>query len=87
MGYQIKKIPSGDLGTDATVQEMEKLIREGVKEPLVRELALGLVRGIAPKDYMGEISRIFQWVQQNIRYTKDPCRPGAPAVSQEAFTR
>jgi hypothetical protein len=72
MPYQIKQIPSGDLGTDATVQEMEKLIREGVKEPLVRELALGLIRGIAPRDYMGEISRIFQWVQQSIRYTKDP---------------
>lgn len=72
MEYKIKTIPSGDLGTDATVSEMEKLIRDGVKEPLVRELAIGLVRGIAPKDYMGEISRIFQWVQQNIRYTRDP---------------
>jgi len=72
MNYQIKQIPSGDLGTDVTVQEMEKLIRDGVKTPLVRELALGLIRGIAPKDYMGEISRIFQWVQQNIRFTKDP---------------
>lgn len=26
------------------------------------------------KDYVGEIKALFEWVQRNVRYTRDPCR-------------
>jgi hypothetical protein len=29
---------------------------------------------VKPKDYRGEIKALFEWVQQNVRYTKDPVR-------------
>jgi len=72
MGYEIKQIPFGDAGTDATVKEMEKMIRDGVKDPLIRETAIGIVRGLPGKDYLGEIFRIYNWVKQNVRFTRDP---------------
>ncbi len=28
----------------------------------------------SPKDYLGEIQALFEWVQKNVRYTKDPYR-------------
>ena len=31
-----------------------------------------LDRGIRPKDYLGEVRALFEWVQRNVRYTKDP---------------
>ena len=31
-----------------------------------------LARGVAPKDYIGEIDALFRWVQRHVRYTKDP---------------
>jgi hypothetical protein len=31
-----------------------------------------LARGVPAKDYLGEIKAIFEWVQQAVRYTKDP---------------
>lgn len=72
MDYEIKQIPFGDAGTDATVREMEKMIRDGVKDPLIRETAIGIVRGLPGKDYLGEIFRIYNWVKQNVRFTRDP---------------
>jgi hypothetical protein len=51
---------------------MEKMIRDGVKDPLIRETAIGIVRGLPGKDYLGEIFRIYNWVKQNVRFTRDP---------------
>ena len=29
---------------------------------------------VRPKDYLGEVKALFEWVQQNVRYTKDTFR-------------
>lgn len=70
------RIPKGYLGTNKTVQHMQVLIRAGVKDFYVRQKAIDilLARGVKPKDYLGEIKTLFEWVQGNIRYTKDPFR-------------
>lgn len=69
-------IPKGYVGTTRTVQHMQKLIREGVKNFYVRQKAIDILleKGIKPKDYLGEITALFEWVQRNVRYTKDPFR-------------
>lgn len=69
-------IPKGYLGTQRTVAHMQALIREGAKDFHVRQKAIDilLARGVKPKDYLGEIKALFEWVQGNIRYTKDPFR-------------
>jgi hypothetical protein len=72
----LRYIPKGYAGTRKTVQAMQVLIREGVKDFYVRQKAIDILlsRNIQPKDYLGEIKTLFDWVQQNIRYTKDPFR-------------
>src|SRR5512132_1419119 len=69
-------IPKGHAGTRKTVQAMQGLIREGAKNFYLRQKAIDILlsRNIRPKDYLGEIKALFDWVQQNIRYTKDPFR-------------
>jgi len=39
-----------------------------------RPLSIFCSRETSPKDYLGEIKVLFEWVQQNIRYTKDTFR-------------
>jgi len=37
----------------------------------VRGVALELVRGLAPRDWVGEVRRVFEYVRDNIRYVHD----------------
>ena len=68
------RIPSGFAGTRQTAAHVARLIREGASDFYVRQKAIDILigRGVAPKDYIGEIDALFRWVQRNIRYTKDP---------------
>ena len=70
------RIPKGYAGTKRTVQHMMRLIRAGAKDFCVRQRTIDIVmqKGVRPKDYLGEIRALFEWVQRNIRYTKDPFR-------------
>ena len=68
------RIPSGLAGTKKTAACVGRLIRDGAGDFYVRQKAIDilLARGVAPKDYLGEINALFQWVQRHVRYTKDP---------------
>jgi hypothetical protein len=70
------QIPKGYPGTKRTVTHIKALIREGAKDFYVRQRAIDiLLEGrVKPKDYLGEIKALFEWVQRNLRYTKDPFR-------------
>lgn len=72
----LQKIPTGYPGTRKTLQHVQALIRQGVKDFYVRQKAIDILfeKGIRAKDYLGEIKALFEWVQQNVRYTKDPFR-------------
>ena len=67
-------IPRGYGGTLRTVEHMMALIRAGAKDFYVRQTAIDILleREVKPKDYLGEIKALFEWVQRNVRYTKDP---------------
>jgi transglutaminase-like putative cysteine protease len=69
----ISRVPAGYRGTRTTVDYMVRLIRDGAKDFCVRQTAIDILfdRGIAPKDYLGEIRALFEWVKANIRYTRD----------------
>ena len=72
----LTRIPQGYQGTHKTIQHVQALIRQGVKDFYVRQKAIDILfdRGVRAKDYLGEIKALFEWVQQNVRYTKDPFR-------------
>jgi Transglutaminase-like enzymes, putative cysteine proteases len=72
----LESIPKGYLGTRKTLEHIQALIRQGVKDFYIRQKAIDILfeKGIRAKDYLGEIKALFEWVQQNVRYTKDPFR-------------
>ena len=69
----IAYVPKGYAGTRKTVELIARLVRIGAKDFCVRQTAIAILRsrGIRPKDYMGEINALFEWVQRNVRYTRD----------------
>ena len=67
------RIPKGYPGTMVTARHIVDLIKRGAKDFHVRQKAIDIFRhyGIRPKDYEGEVSALFDWVKNNIRYTRD----------------
>lgn len=72
----LEQIPKGYRGTKTTVEHVNALIQAGAKDFYVRQKAIDILleRRVKPKDYLDEIKALFEWVQQNVRYTKDPFR-------------
>jgi Transglutaminase-like superfamily len=72
----LHKIPKGYRGTLKTVEHIIDLIKHGAKDFHVRQTAIDILlrRAVRPKDYLGEIKSLFEWVQHNVRYTKDTFR-------------
>lgn len=64
-------IPDGSLGVRETLKMMRDLAREGRKDPLVRQTACMIVQNLRQKDFGGEISLIFDFVYECIRYVRD----------------
>ena len=69
----LSHIPKGLRGTEKTVEHVQALIRAGAKDFSVRQKAIDILleKEVRPKDYLGEIKALFEWVQRHIRYTKD----------------
>ena len=67
------RIPKGYAGTRKTVELIAELIKQGAKDFCVRQTAIEILiqRGVRPKDYLGEIRTLFEWVKRNVRYTRD----------------
>ena len=55
----------------ATLEIMRRFVREARRTPDIRELALSLTGGLAPKDFMGEIAALHRFVRDSIRYVQD----------------
>lgn len=69
-------IPTGDAGTDVTVDLMARMAMGiyGAQSVKIRQLAIDIVRaaGVRQKDRLGEVRAIHSWVQQRLRYVQDP---------------
>lgn len=50
---------------------MAQLASQSKTNPRIRELALSIVGVVPGKHYRSEIDRIFVWVRDHIRYTRD----------------
>jgi len=67
------KVPRGNRGTLVTARMIGEMIQSGAKDFYVRQKAIEIFRnaGVRPKDRFGEICALYNWVKQNIRYTRD----------------
>src|SRR5882724_7000750 len=70
---RIVRVPKGPRGTIASADLIAKLIREGAQDFYVRQKAIEIFReaSAALKDRWAEVCALFNWVRNNIRYTRD----------------
>lgn len=69
---ELRGLAPGTLGIRQTLKLMKQLALEGRKKDNVRELSLDLIKDLPQKSYVDEIRRIFEFVQSQIRYVRDP---------------
>jgi transglutaminase-like putative cysteine protease len=69
----IRRVPRGRAGTLVTARLIADLVRQGAKDFYVRQRAIAIFRAyqVRPKDRMGEVLSLFDWVKRNVRYTRD----------------
>ena len=68
----VKQIPHGNNGIFVSVDHLMNFIRTGRRNPDVVAFARRLVQHCPNKDYVCEARAIFDWIQANIRFTRDP---------------
>src|SRR5215510_5811837 len=70
---QVVRVPRGTRGTLTTARIIGRLVRDGAKDFYVRQKAIEVFRAyrIKPKNRMGEVCALFDFVKRNIRYTRD----------------
>jgi len=71
---KLSRIPSGPAGTRRTLEDMRQLVAKGVTDPIVQNEAIRIVRsaGVRPFQYLAEVRALFEFVRDQIRYTRDP---------------
>ena len=62
----------GNRFTEYTIDHMVDFVRRGQRKPEIVKVAREIVINCPPKDYYCEAETIFQWIKDNIRYTRDP---------------
>src|SRR6266496_3923812 len=70
---EILRVPRGTRGTLATAKIIARLVQDGAKDFYVRQKAIEVFRAykVKPKNRMGEVWALFDFVKRNIRYTRD----------------
>lgn len=64
-------LPDGIPGTARTIQFIRSLVEEGVKNPRIRRTATDILQSVPAYNEPEEVSAIYHWVLQSIRFTKD----------------
>ncbi len=68
---RLKSIPPGKSGIRLTLKEMSKLVKDGKRNIIIRELALSIVSNLPPKCWRCEAQAIQRYVFKTIRYVRD----------------
>ena len=70
----VKRIPSGVAGTRVTAEEVDRLVKQGVRSPQVAELAEYILSrfGARPYDELSQIRAIHRAMVAGIFYVADP---------------
>lgn len=74
MKFTLAEIPSGQAGTDATVQRIAELVNDALRRPSLRLLALQILdaAGVPNKNTKAAARALFDYVRRRIRYIQDP---------------
>jgi len=67
--WKMREVPVRRL--EDRIKEISKLIDEGKKDPLIRYAAARIIQKCPARDWGCEVKALFDFVQRNIRYTRD----------------
>src|SRR5271155_2837022 len=70
-GYRAPLL-AGDQGTQQTIELMRHLIDEALADQNFVNLAVRIVKTVPAYHDLGEAEELYNWVKQNICFTKDP---------------
>jgi hypothetical protein len=62
----------GDPGVAQTIDQMRNLVDEALRDPSILRQAKDIVSNVPAFDDYSEAQALYNWVRQNIRFTKDP---------------
>lgn len=79
----LTRIPTGIAGTRKTLEAMERLVRQGIRDPEVVLYAQQAVRGAPEYGQRAELDAILDDVRRTMRYTLDPV--GVETVKSPSF--
>jgi len=68
---RLTPLPPGDEGVKQTLRRMSEIAREYSKHPAIIRLARAIVHSCPVKDFACEARALFEWVRDNIRWTRD----------------
>lgn len=79
--------PPGLPGTARTIAAMHALVREGVRDVRVANVAKAVLRSVPRRDYRAEAQALLSYAQHQCRYVRDPVLPdGIERVSHPMVT-
>jgi hypothetical protein len=70
--YYRAPLLNGDAGVEQTINQMRGLVDAALHDPSIIRLATDIVRSVPAFDDYSEANALYNWVRQNIRFTKDP---------------
>lgn len=70
--YSEEFIGYGDDAIRNTVARMRQIILESSRNPYIREWAKKIVAGVSVNDKYNEARIVYEFVRDNVRYTRDP---------------
>jgi hypothetical protein len=65
-------LAGGDSGVAQTIDQMRSLVNEAITDPSILRTAKDIIRSVPAFDDYSEAQALYNWVRQNIRFTKDP---------------
>ena len=71
-GSSSYSIPGGDAGTHATLDVMRALAHSQSATPIVRQTAIGIVRGVAGTSTALQARLIREWIESRVLFMPDP---------------
>lgn len=65
-------LAGGDAGVHQTVRHMRALVDAAKTLPETRAVILTALHGIREKDTLGEVTALYEWVREHVRFVRDP---------------
>lgn len=65
-------IVAGDEGARQTLRLMQRIVRQALRDPVVLERAVQVIRSAPAHDHMAELRAIRKFLIDNVRYVNDP---------------